>query len=114
MRAEVGAGAVTTCKEGAAVTSGGGRTGAMTGTVVCAGTSSEAWSSVTVFLDFLRLEIDVPRVLLSEEPVFLPPLRFPAFPGVGSGETGVESTSMLKIGSPSSSNKIQVLTVHSG
>ena len=42
LRAEVGAGAVTTCKEGAAVTSGGGRTGAMTGTVVCTGTPSVA------------------------------------------------------------------------
>ena len=86
---------------------GGARTGGTTGD--CAGHSGCA---TAVFLGFLRVEVETPKVRFREEPVFLAlVLGFPAF---ASGETGAEAISTLKMGSPSSSNKDPVLTVHSG
>ena len=95
---------------------GGARTGGTTG--ACAGNSgcgciwSFAGCATAVFLVFLRVEVETPKVLFREEPVFLPP--FLGFPALGSGETGVEVTSMLKMGSPSSSNKDPVFIVQAG
>ena len=91
----------------------------MTGVRTCASTGASGCNcslsgcSCAVLVDFLHLEKDVPRVLLREEPVFLPPfLGFPIVPGIG--EAGVDVTSMWKMGSPSSSNNEPVLTVHTG
>ena len=83
---------------------GGARTGGTTG--ACAGNSgcgciwSFAGCATAVFLVFLRVEVETPKVRFREEPVFLAlVLGFPAF---ASGETGAEAISTLKMGSPSS------------
>ena len=94
-----------------------GRTGViMVGTIgVSGGGCDGSWSfgnCSAVFFYFFFLEVlEAPKVLLREEPVFLAP--FLAFPAMVLGETGVEATS-TKMGSPSSSNKVPVLIVHSG
>ena len=80
---------------GSPITGRGGGGGARTGVRTCASTGASgcncslSGSSCAVLVDFLCLEEDVPRVLLRQEPVFLPPfLGFPIVPGIG--EAGVD------------------------
>ena len=60
---------------------------------------------------FLFLAVEEARVLFKEAPVFFEPF---CFLPTGAGETGVDVTCIVKMGSPSSSNNAPVLTTHSG
>ena len=64
-----------------------------------------------IFLERLRLALDAPSVLFNEDPVF----RFGFFSPVGNAEASGEcEVCGWKMGSPSSSNKLPVLTSQIG
>ena len=77
------------------------------------------WEEVLQLLLLLQLLFSVTSCILywlkqvfffsKEQPVFFEPFVF--FP---TGDTGVDVTSILKLGSPSSPNNEPVLTIHSG
>ena len=74
-------GSVITGRGGGGAARTGGTTGACTGNSGSACHWSLASCATAVFLLYLRLEVEIPKVLFREEPVFLPPCL--SFPGLG-------------------------------